>query len=154
MTAIGLVFAVLTERIVWSVAFKTAVFMPMAISASRPGSRGGSCTSRIRSGSGQRRHRSGQGRRRSTRRALGGCAVDRHRGRHARGGLTSEPVEPGAVVPLGLTQISADEVPDDSEQAVLPEALSGGITGVVWRDFKPGGGAPGEVESEEVGLPA
>jgi alpha-glucoside transport system permease protein len=32
VTAIGLVFAVLTERIRWSVAFKTAVFMPMAIS--------------------------------------------------------------------------------------------------------------------------
>ena len=32
VTAIGLVFAVLTERISWSVAFKTAVFMPMAIS--------------------------------------------------------------------------------------------------------------------------
>ena len=29
---IGLVFAVLTERVRWAVAFKTAVFMPMAIS--------------------------------------------------------------------------------------------------------------------------
>ena len=34
VTAIGLVFAVLTERVSWSVAFKTAVFMPMAISRS------------------------------------------------------------------------------------------------------------------------
>lgn len=33
VTSVGLVFAVLTERIRWSVAFKTAVFMPMAISA-------------------------------------------------------------------------------------------------------------------------
>ena len=33
VTAVGLVFAVLIERISWSVAFKTAVFMPMAISA-------------------------------------------------------------------------------------------------------------------------
>ena len=32
VTAIGLVFAVLTERIRWAVAFKIAVFMPMAIS--------------------------------------------------------------------------------------------------------------------------
>jgi alpha-glucoside transport system permease protein len=32
VTAIGLVFAVLTERISWAVAFKTAVFMPMAVS--------------------------------------------------------------------------------------------------------------------------
>ena len=33
VTAIGLIFAVLTERVSWAVAFKTAVFMPMAISA-------------------------------------------------------------------------------------------------------------------------
>ena len=32
VTAIGLVFAVLTERIRWAVAFKAVVFMPMAIS--------------------------------------------------------------------------------------------------------------------------
>src|SRR3954465_15843410 len=31
-TAVGLIFAVLTERIRWAVAFKTVVFMPMAIS--------------------------------------------------------------------------------------------------------------------------
>ena len=35
----------------------------------------------------------------------------------------------------------------------MPEPLQGGITGVVWRDFKPGGGTPGQVETEEVGLP-
>jgi len=33
VTAVGLIFAVLTERISWSVAFKTVVFLPMAISA-------------------------------------------------------------------------------------------------------------------------
>ncbi len=33
VTAIGLIFAVLTERVRWSVAFKTIVFLPMAISA-------------------------------------------------------------------------------------------------------------------------
>src|SRR3954467_292699 len=32
VTAIGLIFAVLTERIRWTTAFKPAVFMPMAIS--------------------------------------------------------------------------------------------------------------------------
>src|SRR5687767_10968460 len=32
VTAIGLIFAVLLERVSWSVAFKTVVFMPMAIS--------------------------------------------------------------------------------------------------------------------------
>src|SRR5436189_378615 len=33
VTAIGLMFAVLTERVSWSLAFKTAVFMPLAVSA-------------------------------------------------------------------------------------------------------------------------
>src|SRR5690242_4197212 len=32
VTAIGLVFAVLTERVSWRLAFRTAVFMPMAVS--------------------------------------------------------------------------------------------------------------------------
>ena len=54
---------------------------------------------------------------------------------------------------LGLTGIRSSDVPGGAEQAVVPEALSGGITGVVWRDFKPGGGTAGEVEEEELGLP-
>src|SRR5438477_9709353 len=33
VTAIGLIFAVLTERVRWAVAFKTVVFLPMAFSA-------------------------------------------------------------------------------------------------------------------------
>ena len=33
VTAIGLIFAVLTERVRWAVVFKTFVFLPMAISA-------------------------------------------------------------------------------------------------------------------------
>jgi alpha-glucoside transport system permease protein len=44
-------------------------------------------------------------------------------------------------------------VPADAVQAVVPEPLQGGITGVVWRDFRPGGGEPGVVEQEELGLP-
>ncbi len=38
-------------------------------------------------------------------------------------------------------------------QAVRPQSVSGGISGVVWRDFKPGGGKPGKVEQDEVGIP-
>jgi alpha-glucoside transport system permease protein len=155
VTAIGLVFAVLTERIAWSVAFKTAVFMPMAISAFAAG-----VTWRI-----MYQQDPEQGAVNAGIAAIKDAvdppgvlseaapSTDTVVGTPGGGLTLAEPVEPGAVVPLGLTQIPADEVPDDSEQAVLPEALSGGITGVVWRDFKPGGGAPGEVESEEVGLP-
>jgi alpha-glucoside transport system permease protein len=67
--------------------------------------------------------------------------------------VLQEPLEPGGVALLGLTAVRASDVPEDAEQAVVPEALAGGITGVVWRDFKPGGGTAGEVEVEELGLP-
>ena len=39
------------------------------------------------------------------------------------------------------------------QQAVKPASQQGAVTGVVWRDFKPGGGKPGKVEQGEVGIP-
>jgi alpha-glucoside transport system permease protein len=65
----------------------------------------------------------------------------------------TDAIQPGSVAQLGLTAIREDDVPEGAEQAVVPEPLSGGITGVVWRDFKPGGGTPGELEEDELGLP-
>ena len=38
-------------------------------------------------------------------------------------------------------------------QAVDPKPQPGHIVGIVWRDFKPGGGVPGKVEKGELGLP-
>ena len=54
---------------------------------------------------------------------------------------------------LGLTAIPPDDVAEDAEQARAPPAAEGSIAGVVWRDFRPGGGEPGRVEQEELGLP-
>jgi alpha-glucoside transport system permease protein len=62
-------------------------------------------------------------------------------------------VSPGDVAKLGLTRIRSTEVPETAKQAVEPTPKLDGITGVVWRDFKPGGGTPGKVEPEELGLP-
>jgi alpha-glucoside transport system permease protein len=71
-----------------------------------------------------------------------------------QGGLElKDPIAPGEVARLGLTRIRTAEVPESAKQAVEPQPRPGGITGVVWRDFKPGGGTPGEVETEELGLP-
>jgi alpha-glucoside transport system permease protein len=70
-----------------------------------------------------------------------------------KGFMLQRPLEPGGVASLGLTGIAPEDVPEDAAQAVQPEPLQGGITGVVWRDFKPGGGTPGKVESDELGLP-
>ena len=149
------IFAVLTERVSWSVAFKTAVFMPMAIIAVRgrhhladhvpQGSRPGRAQRRrsrpSRTPSAHRacsadaqpstrrparaRRRAGSRSRSRSRRRRGAARADRHTA--ARGPRRRR---------AGASQ---------------PEPREGGITGVVWRDFKPGGGEPGEVEQDELG---
>ena len=155
VTAIGLVFAVLTERISWSVAFKTAVFMPMAISAFAAG-----VTWRLVYVQEPDRGALNAGIEvvRSVFADEGALpdarpSTESLEGSVAEGYALAEPLSPGGVARLGLTAIGTSEVPADAEEARVPEPLQGGITGVVWRDFKPGGGTPGEVESGELGLP-
>jgi alpha-glucoside transport system permease protein len=155
VTAVGLIFAVLTERISWSVAFKTAVFMPMAISAFAAGviwrimdqqdPNLGAVNAVIA----------------SVKDTINPPGVlsdakpssDNLQGTPSGGITLQQPLQPGGVAKLGLTGIATDEVPTGAKQAVQPEPLQGGITGVVWRDFKPGGGNPNEVEQGELGLP-
>jgi alpha-glucoside transport system permease protein len=156
VTAIGLMFAVLTERVSWSVAFKTVVFMPMAISlfaagviwraAMYPQEPDRGAVNAVIGGVKDAFDPAG---------VLSSAepSTDALQGT-PEGGLTLQAaVAPGDVAPLGLTAIPNDEVPEGAEQAAVPEAVQGGITGVVWRDFRPGGGTPGEVEQEELGLP-
>ena len=155
VTAIGLVFAVLLERIRFSTAFKVAVFMPMAISLFAAGviwrlmyekdPEQGTVNAAVAvvkdavTPSGVLSNAQP-----STDALQGG----------PEGGLElKDAIQPGEVAQLGLTAIREDDVPEGAEQAVVPEPLSGGITGVVWRDFKPGGGTPGRVEEGELGLP-
>ena len=155
VTAIGLVFAVLLERIRFSVAFKVVVFMPMAISLFAAGviwrlmyekdPNQGTVNAAVAvvkdavSPSGVL--------------SAAQPSTDDLQGGPSGGLVLEKPLAPGDVAQLGLTGIRSSEVPADAVQAVVPEALSGGITGVVWRDFKPGGGTPGEVEADELGLP-
>jgi alpha-glucoside transport system permease protein len=154
VTAIGLVFAVLTERVRWSVAFKTAVFLPMAISAFATG-----VTWRILYD--QDPHLGAIN-------ALGrvvsdavtppgvlSSALPSTPGLQPHGGglLLKTPLHPGGVALLGLTGIAPLDVPHGAAQAVDPPSKPGDIVGTVWRDFKPGGGKPGVVEKGELGLP-
>jgi alpha-glucoside transport system permease protein len=155
VTAIGLVFAVLLERVRFATAFKVAVFMPMAISLFAAGviwrlmyekdpdqgtiNAGIAVVKDAVSPSGV------------LSRAL--PSTDDLQGGPEGGLVLEEPLETGGVAQLGLTGIRTSDVPESAEQAVVPEALSGGITGVVWRDFTPGGGTPGVVDDGEQGLP-
>ena len=155
VTAIGLVFAVLLERIRFSVAFKVAVFMPMAISLFAAGviwrlmyekdPEQGTINAAI---SVVKDAVSPSG-------VLSGAlpSTDDLEGGSQSGLVLQTPLRAGSVAQLGLTGIRTSDVPSDAVQAVVPEALAGGITGVVWRDFSPGGGTPGEVEQGELGLP-
>src|SRR5919201_1947005 len=70
-----------------------------------------------------------------------------------RGFILHKPLHPGGVARLGLTGIASSETPSGAVQAVDPKPLANGISGVVWRDFKPGGGKTGVVEQGELGLP-
>jgi alpha-glucoside transport system permease protein len=155
VTAIGLIFAVLVERVRWSLAFKLIVFMPMAISLFAAG-----VIWRIMD---QKEPDRGA--------VNAGIAVVKNRvtppgvisdalpstenltGTPGKGLVLQTPLKPGDVARLGLTAIPPDAVPAGAEQAVDPKPASGGISGVVWRDFKPGGGVTGKVEKGEVGLP-
>jgi alpha-glucoside transport system permease protein len=156
VTAFGIVFAVLTERVGWAVAFKTAVFMPMAISAFAAG-----ITWRImyvqdpnlgvvNAGVQAARDVFVEPGALSTAKP----SSDAVQGTTDKGLFAATPVEPGGTVSLGLTAVPSADIPEAAEQAATPEPMQGGINGVVWRDFKPGGGGtPGTVDEGEVGLP-
>jgi alpha-glucoside transport system permease protein len=155
VTAIGLVFAVLTERIRWSVAFKTVVFMPMAISLFAAG-----VIWRVMDQ--EDPHvgalNAGIGAVHDAFRPPGAlpdaeASTPRLTGSARRGFILQTPLHSGDIARLGLTGISSESVPGGAVQAADPQRKANGITGVVWRDFKPGGGKPGQVEQGELGLP-
>jgi alpha-glucoside transport system permease protein len=155
VTAVGLILAVLVEKVRWSTAFKICVFMPLAISLFAVG-----VIWRIMY-------------QQDPDRGAINAGIEAVRGTFASSGVledarpstdnvTGTPssglelqtdLRPGDTALIGLTAISSREVPESAKQAVKPEALQGGINGTVWRDFKPGGGEAGVVEDEERGLP-
>jgi alpha-glucoside transport system permease protein len=155
VTAIGLVFGVLIERIRWSVAFRTVVFMPMAISLFAAGVIWrvmdqqdpdiGAVNAGVTAVADAIDPPGALSEAQPSTKRLGGTPKQ---------GLTlADPLRGGDVAALGLTAIPPDEVPAEATQAREPTPVPGGIVGVVWRDFLPGGGKPGEVEPEELGLP-
>jgi alpha-glucoside transport system permease protein len=155
VTALGLIFAVLTERVSWATAFKLIVFMPIAISLFAAGiswrimleidPQRGAVNAAIATVHDQVVPPG----------PLTGAQPSSPAETQAGGGAIAlkDPVRPGQSALLGLTGITADEVPGGAEQAVAPAPVEGAITGVVWRDFRPGGGRPGVVEPQEVGIP-
>jgi alpha-glucoside transport system permease protein len=156
-TGIGLIFAVLAERVRWQTVFKVAVFMPMAISFLAAGvifrlvyeqepERGlanavvTSVVDAVRPPGELAGARPSQPA--AARRADGGYA-------------TTASFRSGQIAGIGLAGITPDKVPKDATLARAPTSgRSGALRGVVWLDFtRGGGGQPGVVDATERGLP-
>jgi alpha-glucoside transport system permease protein len=70
-----------------------------------------------------------------------------------KGYVLKKALSAGGTGLLPLTGIPPESVPKNAKQAAAPTVSSSQIGGVVWRDFKPGGGIPGKVDNGELGLP-
>ncbi|WP_431926920.1 ABC transporter permease subunit [Nonomuraea jabiensis] len=157
VTTLGLIFAVLTERIRWSTAFKLIVFMPMAVSLMAAGvifrlvyeqdpAKGVANavlttvhdTFSSSQGYPDARPREGD---QSPVAADGGAVV------------TKQPAQAGQPVLIPIVGVKPNALPSNAQAAKAP-AAGDGLSGTVWFDFTPGGGGKnGEVDASEKGLP-
>ncbi|WP_240139461.1 carbohydrate ABC transporter permease [Streptomyces sp. MUM 178J] len=156
-TALGLIFAVLTERVRWGTAFKLIVFMPMAISMLAAGiifrlvyeqdpDRG--VANAVWVGV------------HDTFSESAGFPKARplpvHPLEAGEDGafVTKEPVSASVSVRLPLIGVSPARMPSDARPAREAEpAADGTVTGTAWLDFtRGGGGAPNAVDPAELGL--
>lgn len=154
-TALGLVFAVLTERVRWGTAFKLVVFMPMAISMLAAGiifrlvydqdpDKGvanavwvGVHDTFASSSAFPKAH---LGRQSPLRAEEGGF-------------ITREAVHSGQSVTVPLVGVAPDQMPDSARKAVQARSEPGKVTGTAWQDFTRGKGVGrlGQVDPSELG---
>ncbi|WP_425246684.1 carbohydrate ABC transporter permease [Streptomyces sp. NEAU-NA10] len=156
-TALGLIFAVLTERVRWGTAFKLVVFMPMAISMLAAGiifrlvydqdpDKGvanavwvGVHDTFAQSSAFPKAHPG----RESPLKPDGG------------GFVTKATVSVGDSVALPLVGVAPDQMPDDAKRAAQAQPEPGKVTGTAWQDFTRGKGVGrlGQVDASELGYP-
>jgi alpha-glucoside transport system permease protein len=155
-TALGLIFAVLTERVRWGTAFKLVVFMPMAVSMLASGiifrlvyeqdpERGianavwvGVHDTFSDSAGFPKAH-----------------PLPVHPLRAAGGGafLTKDAVRVGIDVQLPLVGVAPAVMPSDAQPARAPKPSDDKISGTAWLDFtRGGGGKPNVIDAKELGL--
>ncbi|MFE2537313.1 carbohydrate ABC transporter permease [Streptomyces sp. NPDC059371] len=154
-TALGLIFAVLTERVRWGTAFKLVVFMPMAISMLAAGiifrlvydqdpDKG--VANAVWVGV----HDTF---------APASAFPKAHPGRESpltsdKGGfVTRDAVHTGQSVALPLVGVAPDRMPDSARKAVRAATDPGRVAGTAWQDFTRGKGVGrlGQVDPSELG---
>ncbi|MFI6656114.1 ABC transporter permease subunit [Streptomyces sp. NPDC050523] len=160
LTGLGLILAVLVEKVRWATAFKLLLFMPMAVSFLAAG-----IIFRLAYDEDPNKG------------VLNAAVVGVHdafkgtseyptaRARVGQGlktgpdgsYLTSGGVSPGNSVALGLVGVAPKDLPAGAEPAYAAatrKAAPGELRGVVYLDFTPGGGGKqGKVDRRESGLP-
>ncbi|MEU0663635.1 ABC transporter permease subunit [Streptomyces lavendulocolor] len=157
LTGLGLILAVLVEKVRWATAFKLLLFMPMAVSFLAAGiifrlayeedpDKGVLNAAVVgvhdvlEDGSSYptARPREDQGLRKGPDGAY-----------HTTGA-----VRPGSAVALGLVGVPPKEMPAEAKPASSAKAAADEVRGVVYLDFTPGGGGrPGVIDAAERGLP-
>lgn len=165
VTFFGLVFAVLTERIGWATVFKTVIVMPIVFSTTASALVWAEIFTNsqpqigpvnavletvsdwfnppglypISSSSGQ---------------TVGALASYGLRAGKSNTLVSTATVEPGRVVRLGMIGILPGTLQTlGAQQASVPRAASGAVSGVVWRDFSPNSSNLTTPQSGEDGLP-
>ncbi|MFD7813111.1 carbohydrate ABC transporter permease [Streptomyces sp. NPDC059785] len=157
VTVLGLIFAVLTERVRWGTAFKLIVFMPMAISMLAAGiifrlvyeqdPDQGVANAVVTSVHDAFTDSSVYPKARpnaqvSDLKASGGGSF-----------TTASAVQPGTPALLPLVGIAPNRLPGDPRDAKAAAPAEDAVTGTVWLDFKLGGGGEkGAVDAGEKAL--
>jgi alpha-glucoside transport system permease protein len=155
ITILGLIFAVLTERIRWATVFKTVLFMPMAISALASGitfsliyadqpSRGLANAVAVGVHDTFSPTSPYPGVQPRDTKVFGGSAKT--------GYTTHNSFSPGTPVLLPVVGLNLTQPPSTTAPAQAP-TTGKGVYGVVWNDFRLGGGGTlDQVDSGERGL--
>ncbi|MCF3962244.1 carbohydrate ABC transporter permease [Streptomyces fuscigenes] len=155
-TALGLIFAVLTERVSWGTAFKLVVFMPMAISMLAAGiifrlvyeqdpARG--VANAVWVGVHDTFAESAG--------YPGAHPLPVHPLKAGGGGsfVTKASVHAGTPVLLPLVGVAPGAMPSDARPARAAAPKAGEVTGTAWFDFtRGGGGKPDVIDPKELGL--
>jgi len=162
---LGLVFAVLTERIRWSTAFKTIIFMPIVFSATASAlvwrtifdldPHIGMVNATVKTVSDWVNPPGLYPIDTSAGQSVAGLASSGLRAASSNTLLSTAQVSAGGTVRLGFIGVSPDTLQLLGAQSATPPAsASGAITGVAWRDFSPSHPTVrGQVFPDERGLP-